>query len=90
MLGVSGSDLWVAFDLNDVTRESGDITVIIFDESRIVRTERIPNCTRVDLCAEHFENMASYSIKSNEDNSLLYIETLAGKRTYDVKQGKFI
>jgi len=90
ILGVVGSDQWIAFDLNDVTRESGDIAVIIFDESRIVRTERIPNCKRVDLCAEHFDNMASYSIKPNEDNSVLQIETLTGRRTYDVKKGQFL
>ncbi len=90
ILGVDGTDQWVAFDLNDVTRESGDLTVIVFNEQRVIYTQRISNCRRVDLCAEHYENMASYSIKANKDNSLIHIETLSGKRTYDVIKGKLL
>jgi len=88
MFNVSNSNIWIAFDLGEVTRESVQINIVVFDEKGIRHVQSIADCKRLDLCAEHFLSLQSYAITLNNNNSVLLIETLAGPKAYDVINGK--
>ena len=88
ILNINNSNLWAIFELGTVTRESVQINIIVFDDRGIHHTQSVPDCKRLDLCAEHFQSLQSYSITPNSNNALLSIETLSGALTYDLRNGK--
>jgi len=85
MLGVEDSDLWIAFTIKEMRRESVDLRMDVFDADHIVHSKIVKGCIRTDLCDKR--TLDSYSVLPSDGNSVITFRTTAGALEYDVKAG---
>ncbi|OGT98155.1 MAG: hypothetical protein A2X80_04875 [Geobacteraceae bacterium GWB2_52_12] len=87
ILNINNSNQWAAFTIDKITKEHVQVNIIVLDKNTIKHIQVIEGCARVDVCAEHFLSLKSYSIEPIHNNSLLQISTLSGMVTYDLMTG---
>lgn len=85
VLGVAGSDLWVAFRLDEVKYAEVGIRIEVFNGSRIVHRQKVDHVVRLARCAGCFDQLSSYAIHPEPGNGVLRIDTPSGVVVYDVR-----
>ena len=87
MFGVRDSNLWVAFSISEMRKESVDLVMTVFNDERIVHKETINGSVRTNLCNQ--TSLKSYSVQPAEGNAFITFNTTNGITEYDVKSGVF-
>ena len=85
ILTVAGTDLWVAFRLDDVQFSEVGVRIDVFDRTGILYTQRLSNVVRLARCARCFDSLDSYSIRGGPGNHTIRIDTTSGTLSYDVR-----
>ena len=82
VLPIYGTNCWAAFRLSRVDRNDVDLTMYVFDHSKLLHTFEIKDAVRTDCSAGGWELAATYSISRSTTDSSITIRTLHGVVVY--------
>lgn len=84
ILGIEGSNLWIAFRITEMKKEHVNIEMDIFNSQKLVKSEQIHGSIRTNL--KYQDTINSYSINYLEPEATICINTTNGMFEYNLNK----